>query len=105
MNQLCGRGALRAVMIVAALTGFAPAAAQADFGVASFDAGVCNHDVEPNDQCTRDTSAYWYRQAAGHPDFGITDFKFNTSGLLQTPDDNVKDVRVDLPVGLSVNPE
>ena len=24
-------------------------------GVQKFDAGVCNHDVEPSDQCTRDT--------------------------------------------------
>ena len=43
--------------------------------------------------------------AGGHPQWGITDFAFNTTGLLQTPDGNVKDVHVDLPVGLSINPE
>jgi hypothetical protein len=96
------------VALVAALIGGAlalPQTATADFGVANFDAGVCNHDVEPGDQCTRDTAPYWFRDAGGHPQFGITDFKFNTTGAFQTPDGNVKDVHVDLPVGLSVNPE
>ena len=97
------------VALVAALIGGAlalPQTATADFGVANFDAGVCNHDVEPNDQCTRDTRPYWYTQAAGHPNFGITDFAFTPKrDLFGTPDDNVKDVHVDLPVGLSVNPE
>ncbi|MDX6734013.1 MAG: hypothetical protein QOC54_3961, partial [Baekduia sp.] len=81
-------------------------AAQAAFGVSHFDAGTCAKDTEPSPQCTRDsTPDYWFQQAAGHPPFGITDFSFNTTGLLGTPDGNVKDVRVDLPPGLSVNPE
>jgi hypothetical protein len=103
-----GRAAAMAATMACALAGFAtalPATASADFGVSSFDAGVCNHDVEPSDQCTRDTPAYFFRTAGGHPDFGITDFKFNTTGAFQTPDGNVRDVHVDLPVGLSVNPE
>ena len=50
--------------------------------------------------------SYFFRTGGGHPQFGITDFKFNTNGdFLGTPDGNVKDVHVDLPVGLSVNPE
>jgi hypothetical protein len=104
MTMFGGRVALVAALIGGALA--LPQAASADFGVANFDAGVCNHDVEPNDQCTRDTPAYFFRDAGGHPQFGITDFKFNTNNdLLGTPDGNVNNVHVDLPVGLSVNPE
>ncbi|WP_272474877.1 hypothetical protein [Baekduia alba] len=105
MKMLCGRGALLAATMVVGLSGVAPGAAWADFGVSKFDAGTCTQNVEPNGQCSRDTPDLFYRQAAGHPPWGITDFKFNTTGLLQAPDGNVKDVRVDLPVGLSVNPE
>jgi hypothetical protein len=84
----------------------APGAARADFGVADFDAGTCTTNVEPAQQCRRDSDpSFWYSQAAGHPPFGITDFAFNTTGILATPDGNVLNVHVDLPVGLSVNPE
>jgi hypothetical protein len=100
------RRALVAAVTIAGLCALAPAIAQADFGVSKFDAGTCTMNSEPSPQCTRDSDpSFWYAQAAGHPQWGITDFAFNTSGLLQTPDGNVKDVHVDLPVGLSVNPE
>lgn len=96
-------------MLVAAammMCAFAPAAARADFGVEKFDAGTCTKNTEPAPQCSRDSDpSYWYSQAAGHPPFGITDFAFNTTGLVATPDGNVLNVHVDLPVGLSVNPE
>jgi hypothetical protein len=99
------RGALLAAVSIAGLWVAAPAA-RADFGVAKFDAGTCTKNAEPAPQCTRDsTPDYWYAQAGGHPQWGITDFAFNTAGLLSMPDGNVLDVHVDLPVGLSVNPE
>jgi hypothetical protein len=102
-----GRVALVAALICGAFA--LPQTASADFGVANFDAGVCSQDSEAaggQGQCTRDTRQYWYLQAGGHPQFGITDFTFNTKNdLLGSPDGNVKDVHVDLPVGLSVNPE
>ena len=46
-------------------------------------------------------------QAAGHPPFGFTQFivKHTTVGPLEDPVGKLKDVRVDLPVGLSVNPQ
>ncbi|HEY4098014.1 MAG TPA: hypothetical protein VGM33_21000, partial [Baekduia sp.] len=92
-------------LLCLAVAGFAAPAAQAAFGVSDFDAGTCAKDTEPAPQCTRDsTTDFFYQQAAGHPPFGITDFSFNTSGLLGAPDGSVKDVRVDLPPGLSVNP-
>ena len=100
------RRALVAAATIAGLCALAAPAANADFGVSKFDAGTCTMNTEPSPQCTRDsTPSYWYSQAAGHPQWGITDFAFNTTGLAQTPDGNVKNVHVDLPVGLSVNPE
>lgn len=99
------RGALGAAVALACV-GLAPTGAQADFGVAKFDAGTCTTNTEPAPECTRDSDpSFWYAQAGGHPQWGITDFIFNTTGPLGTPDGNVKDVHVDLPVGLSVNPE
>jgi hypothetical protein len=61
-------------------------------------------------QCTKEPSSEskWFKQAAGHPTFGITDFMLNTfsapkfSGF---PEGFVKDIVVDTPEGLSVNPE
>jgi hypothetical protein len=49
----------------------------------------------------------FYTQAAGHPPFGFTQFivKHTTVGPLEDPVGILKDVRVDLPVGLSVNPQ
>lgn len=56
-------------------------------------------------QCTKEPSSEskWFKQAAGHPNFGITDFTLNnTAGA---PDGAVKDIVVETPKGLSVNPE
>jgi hypothetical protein len=100
------RRALVAAVSVTGLWLVATPVAQAEFGVAKFDAGTCTKNDEPAPQCTRDsTPDYWYAQAGGHPKWGITDFAFNTAGLLDMPDGNVLNVHVDLPVGLSVNPE
>jgi hypothetical protein len=99
------RRALVAVASVAGLCALAPAAHGA-FGVEKFDAGTCTMNTEPAPQCTRDsTQNFWYSTAGGHPQWGITDFAFTTTGPFATPDGKVKDVHVDLPVGLSVNPE
>ncbi len=90
------------VCAVAALS--APTAFGA-FGVTKWEAGTCaeNTQTEP---CTAETPAKYYTQAAGHPNYGITDFRFKTSGAagFEKPEGNVKKVRVDLPAGLSVNP-
>ena len=93
-----------AVSIAALLTAavLAPTAA-AEFGVANWEAGTCSSagckDAGPTSE--------FFTQAAGHPQYGITDFRFNASKvlLLEKPEGNVKDVRVDLPPGLAVNPE
>jgi hypothetical protein len=96
---------LPALLAVAVTCGMPAAAAQA-FGIAKWEAGTCKEasctDAGP-------TSAF-YTQAMGHPDFGITDFRFDAKkeGTLlkwEAPEGHVKNVRVDLPPGLAVNPE
>src|SRR5215213_6732837 len=59
------------------------------------------------DPCSPDTPPLFYTQAAGHPPFGFTQFivRHTTLGPLQDPVGILKDIRVDLPVGLSVNPQ
>ena len=50
-----------------------------------------------------------YTQAGGHPNYGITDFKIDTYpslfGIGGFPTTFLKDIVVDTPEGLSVNPE
>ncbi len=92
-----------AAVVVAVLT--PTSSALAAFGVASWEAGTCKES-----SCNiegKDPEAEFYTQAAGHPDFGITNFAFNahSAGLAEEPDGHVRDARVDLPPGLAVNPE
>src|SRR5207342_354042 len=59
-------------------------------------------------QCTEATPGKWFTQAAGHPNFAFTDFTLNTLtavGASGFPDGFVKDIIVDTPEGLSVDPE
>src|ERR1044072_1377305 len=65
-------------------------------------AGTCTTPV-----CDPGTDAQFYTQASGHPPFGFTQFivKHTTVVLLETPVGTLKDVRVDLPIELSVNPQ
>ncbi len=110
MRMFRMRRAWVAAASIAGLCALAPAA-HAEFGVSKFDAGTCTKNTENAGaalQCTRDsTPDFWYSTAGGHPQWGITDFAFTTTGALltRTTDGNVKDVHVDLPVGLSINPE
>jgi len=67
-------------------------------------AGTCS--AEP---CSPNTPPLFFTQAAGHPQFGFTQFIVTHSttvpGVIETPTGTLKDIRVDLPVGLSVNPQ
>ncbi|HEX5374986.1 MAG TPA: hypothetical protein VFW48_02405, partial [Solirubrobacterales bacterium] len=54
--------------------------------------------------CSVDTPAQFFEQAAGHPPVGFTQFIVKHEPPGETPVDELKTVRVDLPVGLSVNP-
>lgn len=67
-------------------------------------AGTCKSDAGP---CSVDTPSQFYEQAAGHPPVGFTQFIVNTEpGTIgDVPVGNVRTVRVDLPPGLTVNPQ
>lgn len=96
-------GAISTALVVVAMA-FALLApvAQGAFGVSKWEAGTCKVD---GPKCTyASPSAQFFTQAAGHPPVGLTDFVFNTTG--GAPDgEGVKDVRVDLPEGLNVDPQ
>ena len=81
-------------------------AAHAAFGVESFFAGNCTVA-----SCTaKSTSSEFFTQAAGHPNFGITDFRLNSVEqkvpfTAFVPEGNIENLRVDVPAGLSTNPQ
>lgn len=64
-------------------------------------AGTCTKDTPT---CSVDTPEQFFEQAAGHPQKGFTQFIVKHEPPGETPVDELKTVRVDLPVGLSVNP-
>ena len=116
------RGPLGLLVVISAFLVFALGAssAQASFGVENWEVVTCSTTVEspaapgafplpqPPGQCTGKTGepeneARWFKQAAGRPPFAITDFLLNnTAGA---PEGALKDIVIDVPEGLSVNPE
>ena len=96
-------------LVVAACVGLALPALAGAFSLAKWEAGTCS-----NPECSDPgPHEYFYTQAAGHPNFGITDFRFAATKTVvvpgvdewEEPIGHVKDARVDLPAGLAVNPE
>jgi hypothetical protein len=70
-------------------------------------AGTCKQEPPESAQlCSVATPGQFFERAAAHPNWGFTQFivKHETTGPLETPVGELKTVRVDLPVGLSVNP-
>lgn len=124
---------LIAVAVMALGAVFVAPSAQGAFGIANWEALTCKENKDtPNvgeapivglpplakdpGQCTKaedpEHEERWFTQAAGHPNFGITDFTLNTvpnvppaEGKIGFPEGFVKDIVVDTPEGLSVNPE
>jgi hypothetical protein len=125
------RGPIGLVALTAAffVLAFGASSAQAAFGIAEWEAVTCKENVDTPaefgpppaaltgifpladdpEQCNKDTDDKWFTQSAGHPNFGITDFTLNTlpeavfgEGF---PDKFVKEIVVDTPEGLGVNPE
>ncbi|HSZ70606.1 MAG TPA: hypothetical protein VK756_09610 [Solirubrobacteraceae bacterium] len=95
---------LAALLAGSWLTLVAPGA-RAALSVEKWEAGTCK--VSSCGITSEDPSEF-YTQAAGHPNFGITNFAFKTREVAvdaREPEGKVKDVRVDLPPGLAVNPE
>jgi hypothetical protein len=68
-------------------------------------AGTCNSDTTPTTPCSvASPKTQFFETAAGHPPVGFTQFIVKHEPPGETPVDELKSVRVDLPVGLSVNP-
>ena len=74
-------------------------------------AGTCHTEAaDPGlpgaEVCSVETEDWFFEQAAGHPRFGFTQFivKSSPGALGPTPDAELARIRVDLPVGLNVNP-
>jgi hypothetical protein len=67
---------------------------------AGWQAGTCS--AEP---CSAETKPLLFTQAAGHPPFGYTQIIVKHGPPGEIPVGELKTVRVDLPPGLSVNPE
>ncbi len=77
---------------------------KAETAAAGWQAGTCK-----SDPCSAETPDLFFTQAAGHPKAGFTQIIVkNNPGLLpgtKFPVGNLKTVFVDLPAGLSVNPQ
>ncbi len=85
----------------------APSDPRAPTAESGWQAGTCTVDTPT---CSVDTPKQFFEQAAGHPPVGFTQFivRHSTETVgpltLKKPVGELKDVRVDLPLGLSVNP-
>ena len=123
------RGPLGLLVLTAAFLVFAFGAspAKAAFGIANWEALTCKENVDtpanfgekiigfpppPSAlQCNKEptSESKWFKQAAGHPPFGITDFTLNTfqepASSKNFPEGFIKEIVVDTPEGLGVNPE
>jgi hypothetical protein len=107
------RFSLLALLGGAILAVSAPAALAApEFGLESFFASnckvsTCNKAATPAEEKAK-AEAEAYTQAAGHPPFGVSDFKINrveaAPGLF-VPFKSVKSLRIDVAPGVSTNPE
>jgi hypothetical protein len=70
-------------------------------------AGTCSEEPsESTDFCSVGTPDQFFETAAGHPKWGFTQFivRGKPGAIGEPPIGELKTVRVDLPVGLSVNP-
>jgi hypothetical protein len=80
--------------------------AQSTDANAGWQAATCKPGTDLT--CAPNTPSQFFTQAAGHPGVGFTQFIVkNTPGILggETPVGNVRTLLVDLPAGLSVNPQ
>jgi hypothetical protein len=105
------RVSLLALLVGATVALTAPAAAQAAFGLEShgFFAANCNavseacgkEPITKNTEGTKkEAEEEGFTQAAGHPPFGVTDFKVTT----ESAGDPIVHIRTDVSPGFSTNP-
>jgi hypothetical protein len=87
-------GALALIALAVAAFGAASASA---ISISKWQAGTCS-----GAKCSYEGApSEFFAQAAGHPQFGVTDFTVAASGT----EDQTKRVKVELPPGLNVNPQ
>jgi hypothetical protein len=98
---------------------FGASSAQAEFGIERWESLTCNNDLTlpgvgdwsntagSNPCIATDPPSEFFTQAAGHPKYGITAFLMNQkeTAAPNLPDGFLKQIRVELPEGLGVNPE
>jgi hypothetical protein len=112
-NRAGKMGAIVIAIAALALVAVAPTAAQAvdiiesqepggkpESAQAGWQAGTCIADP-----CSAETPELLFTQAAGHPADGFTQIIVRHEAPGETPVGDLKTVRVDLPPGLSVNPQ
>src|SRR5579863_7624724 len=101
-------------VVIASFAGLAPAAQAAEaLGVESFFAGNCKagheacNKAEHQSEEVEKAEKEGYTQAAGHPPYGVTEFKVATAGKApkEVPLALVTHVRTDVGPGVSTNPE
>jgi hypothetical protein len=69
-------------------------------------AGTCTKDVpDTAEQCSVATPGQFFENAGGHPQVGFTQFIVKSKAPGETPVGEVQKIHVDLPQGLSVNPQ
>jgi hypothetical protein len=66
-------------------------------------AGTCTLDAPT--PCSVKTPSQWFEQAGGHPPVGFTQIIVKHGPPGKSPVGNLRTIRVDLPKGLSVNPQ
>jgi len=101
-------GALFAVPAQAGEVVFSPQDNEHPTANDGWQAGTCKIDIPT---CSVDTPSQFFETAAGHPPVGFTQFivRHEEGNLIpgdphEEPEVDMKDLRVDLPIGLSVNP-
>ena len=95
------------ISVAVASTGdiIAPSDPKAPTKDSGWQAGTCEKEPpEIAEPCSVDTTEDFFERAAAHPNYGFTQFIVKTKSPGQTPVGELQTVRVDLPVGLSVNP-
>jgi len=107
-----GVGVRHAVAVAVALLGlaFATPAYAVDIieeelpetAKSGWQAGTCTTDVP---ECKPEEPKQFFTQAAGHPGAGFTQIIVRHTGPFEEPVGNLQTVLVDLPQGLSVNPQ
>jgi hypothetical protein len=103
------RFSLLALLVGALVALTAPAAAQAAFGIEGFVAANCKVEFPEcgkgaTEPTPTEAKEQGFTQAAGHPPFGVTDFKVKTNGEGK-PEGIVTFIRTDVAPGLATNPQ